>query len=153
MQENEDDNENVQALKAYARLVINTKNAEILESAVPSFEISEWYKNGDQLLEVFLAVRERFLATDTSFRVKETAQQQLAYFADWRGWTQDGWTWRDNIEGNAITRSCRDQCKALVEQSYGSHQQFFSAWYSSPPSIHSTAICGGRHGATSTTQV
>ncbi|KZS92061.1 hypothetical protein SISNIDRAFT_486993 [Sistotremastrum niveocremeum HHB9708] len=124
MKESEDDRENVQALKAYARLIINTNDAEVLERAVPSFEIGEWYNARDTLWEVFLAVRERFLATDTSFRVKETVNKQLVYFMQWSGW-RDRWMWRDDLEGNAITRWCRDQCKHL---SLGSHRQFFSAY-------------------------
>ncbi|KZT32272.1 hypothetical protein SISSUDRAFT_1067069 [Sistotremastrum suecicum HHB10207 ss-3] len=127
MKESEEDEENVQALKAYARLVINTNDAEVLERAVPSFEIGEWWKSGGELLPVFLAVRERFLATDTSFRVKETVNQQLVYCREWSGWRNDGY-WRDDLEGNAITRWCRDQCRYLVYRSDDSHRQFFPAW-------------------------
>lgn len=127
MTEEEGDNETVQALKAFARLVINTNDAEVLERAVPSFVIGEWCISGGDLLPVFLAVRERFLATDTSFRVKETVKKQLLDCREWSGW-RDGWGWRDDLEGNAITRFCRDQCKNLVDQSHDHHRQFFSAW-------------------------
>lgn len=76
------DSEDVKALKTYARLVINTNDTEVLERAVPSFEFGSWYNAGDSLFSIFMAVRERFLATDTSFRVKETVAKQLAYFKD-----------------------------------------------------------------------
>ncbi|KZS90441.1 hypothetical protein SISNIDRAFT_179696 [Sistotremastrum niveocremeum HHB9708] len=80
------DPEGVQALKAYARLVINATDMEVLERAVPSFEFGEWHKAGMSLSPIFMAVRDRFLATDTSFRLKETVNQQLVYFKDWKGW-------------------------------------------------------------------
>ncbi|KZS86572.1 hypothetical protein SISNIDRAFT_543898, partial [Sistotremastrum niveocremeum HHB9708] len=128
MQENEDDRETVQALKAYARLVINTNDTEVLERAVPSFEIGEWCKSGGELLLIFLAVRERFLATDTSFRVKETVNKQLVYCRQWSGWRNEYERWRWDLEGNAITRWCRDQCNDLARGSHESHRQFFSAW-------------------------
>ncbi|KZS86792.1 hypothetical protein SISNIDRAFT_541213 [Sistotremastrum niveocremeum HHB9708] len=128
MKEAADDTATVQAFKAYARLVINTNDAEVLERAVPSFVIGEWCKSGGDLLPLFLAVRDRFLATDTSFRVKETVQKQLVDCREWSGWTdEDGW-WRRDLEGNDITRWCRDQFKDLVNQSHESHRQFFSAW-------------------------
>ncbi|KZS86787.1 hypothetical protein SISNIDRAFT_491632 [Sistotremastrum niveocremeum HHB9708] len=127
MTEDEDDSETVQALKAFARLVIGTNDAEVLERAVPSFDLGEWCKSGGDLLPVFVAVRERFLATDTSFRVKETIYKQLAYCRQWRGWT-DYRAWRRDLEGNAITRWCRNQCLDLVYQSHKSHRRFFSAF-------------------------
>lgn len=125
LEEKVDDDEIVQALKAYARLVINTNDTEVLERAVPSFEIGEWCQSGGKLLSVFLAVRERFLATDTSFRVKETVNQQLVYCREWSGWRD---RWREDLEGNAITRWCRDQCEDLIDQTHESHRQFFSAF-------------------------
>ncbi|KZS92084.1 hypothetical protein SISNIDRAFT_512999 [Sistotremastrum niveocremeum HHB9708] len=128
MKENEEDSEGVQALKAYARLVINTNDAEVLERVVPSFELGEWCKSGGDLLPVFVAVRERFLATDTSFRVKETVKKQLVYCREWKGWRKEYGHWRKNLEGNAITRFCRDQCKELVRGSHDSHRQFFPSY-------------------------
>ncbi|KZT31279.1 hypothetical protein SISSUDRAFT_1133616 [Sistotremastrum suecicum HHB10207 ss-3] len=124
----EKDTDNVKALKTYARLVLNTTDTEVLERAVPSFEISEWYSVRNEFWEVFLAVRERFLATDTSFRVKETVHKQLVYFREWSGWREDQWNWRRHLEGTAMTRWCRDQCEKLVHQSHESHRQFFPAF-------------------------
>ncbi|KZS92057.1 hypothetical protein SISNIDRAFT_467286 [Sistotremastrum niveocremeum HHB9708] len=124
----DDENENVEALKTYARLVLNTNDAEVLERAVPSFEIGEWCKSGGELLPVFLAVRDRFLATDTSFRVKETVKKQLVYCRRWSGWRNGiGWR-RSDFEGNAVTRWCRDQCNHLTRQSHEYHRQFFSSF-------------------------
>ncbi|KZT36051.1 hypothetical protein SISSUDRAFT_1050409 [Sistotremastrum suecicum HHB10207 ss-3] len=123
----EEDTDSVNALKTYARLVLNTTDAEVLERAVPSFEIGEWYSARDKLWDVFLAVRERFLATDTSFRVKETMHKQLVYCRQWSGWADARWRSRD-LKGNAITRWCGHQCKNLGQRSRESHRQFFSAW-------------------------
>ncbi|KZS92083.1 hypothetical protein SISNIDRAFT_487014 [Sistotremastrum niveocremeum HHB9708] len=127
MQESADDNETVQALKAYARLVINTNDAEVLERVVPSFEIGEWCKSGGELLPIFSAVWERFLATDTSLRVKETVKKQLIYCTEWSEW-RHGFGWKEDLEGNAITRFCRNHCKDRVERSREPHRQFFSLW-------------------------
>lgn len=91
----DNDGENVKALKTYARLVLNTNDTEALERAVPSFEFRPWYRAGDSLFPILMAVRERFLATDTSFRVKETVHRQTVYFKDWNGWKRYG-RWRDN---------------------------------------------------------
>ncbi|KZT32270.1 hypothetical protein SISSUDRAFT_1133257 [Sistotremastrum suecicum HHB10207 ss-3] len=124
----ETDSDSVKALKTYARLVLNTTDAEVLERTVPSFEIVEWYSAGDTLWDVFSAVRERFLATDTSFRVKETVHKQVVYCREWSGWTDEYGRWRSDLEGNAITRWCRDQCKDLVDRSHESHRQFFPAF-------------------------
>ncbi|KZT36050.1 hypothetical protein SISSUDRAFT_1063963 [Sistotremastrum suecicum HHB10207 ss-3] len=126
--ENQNDDESVQALKAYARLVINTNDAEVLERTMPSFEFGEWCRSGAELVSVFLAVRERFLATDTSFRVKETMNKQLVYCRQWSGWRQDRWSWKKDLQENVITRWCRDQCKDLVGRSRESHRQFLTAF-------------------------
>ncbi|KZS92085.1 hypothetical protein SISNIDRAFT_467308 [Sistotremastrum niveocremeum HHB9708] len=124
----EEDTDTVKALKTYARLVLNTTDAEVLERTVPSFEIGEWYTAGDKLWDVFLAVRERFLATDTSFRVKETVNKQLVYFSEWSGWRAEHGNWKNDLGGNAITRWCKDQCEELVYRSCESHRQFFPAF-------------------------
>ncbi|KZS92053.1 hypothetical protein SISNIDRAFT_467283 [Sistotremastrum niveocremeum HHB9708] len=124
----EQDTDTVKALKTYARLVLNTTDAEVLERAVPSFEIGEWYSVRDTLWDVFLAVRERFLATDTSFRVKDTVHKQLVYFVEWGGWRRDRGLWKENLEGNAITEWCRDQCKDRVQKFPEYRRQFFPAW-------------------------
>ncbi|KZT36053.1 hypothetical protein SISSUDRAFT_94772 [Sistotremastrum suecicum HHB10207 ss-3] len=125
MKETADDNETVQALKAYARLVVNTNDAEVLERAVPSFETGEWCISGGDLLPVFLAVRERFLATDTSFRVKETVNKRTVDCREWSGWTDEYGRWREHLEGTEIPRWCRNECFDLVDRSHESHRQFF----------------------------
>ncbi|KZT31250.1 hypothetical protein SISSUDRAFT_1067926 [Sistotremastrum suecicum HHB10207 ss-3] len=128
MRMEENDTDTVKALKTYARLVLNTTDAEVLERTVSSFEIGEWYNAGVELWDVFLAVRERFLATDTSFRVKETVHKQWVYFREWSGWTNEYGRWRSDLEGNTITQWCGKQCRDLTGRSHESHRQFFSAW-------------------------
>ncbi|KZT33161.1 hypothetical protein SISSUDRAFT_1066351 [Sistotremastrum suecicum HHB10207 ss-3] len=120
-----DDPANITALKTYAKLVLNTNDAEVLERAVPSFEIGQWYTARDPLLPVFRAVHERFLATDTSFRVKETVHKQLVYLKDWRGWKSKEGFWRDDLRANEFTRWCRVQCAKLVNSSNGTPRDFF----------------------------
>lgn len=129
LREEAGDKENVQALKAYARLVMSTNDTEVLERVVPSFAFNEWCIAGDQFFPVFVAVRERFLATDTSFRVKETVQKQLIYCNGWKGWRDEwGWRWRDDMSANEMTRWCKDQCEELMDGSCGSHREFFPSW-------------------------
>ncbi|KZT41682.1 hypothetical protein SISSUDRAFT_233291 [Sistotremastrum suecicum HHB10207 ss-3] len=120
-----DDRPDVVALKTYAKLVLNTNDVEILERAVPSFEFGQWYDAGDRLLPVFHAVRERFLATDTSFRVKETVHKQLAYLKTWKGWREQEGVWRTNLKANDFTRWCQAQCLELIDRSRGSRREFF----------------------------
>lgn len=125
IQWNKDDGTNILALKTYAKLVLNTNDVEVLERSVPSFEIGEWYAARDSLLPVFHAVRERLLATDTSFRVKETVHKQLVYFIDWEGWNaleEDG---RRDLKANDFTRWCRAQCPKLINSLRGFRHDFF----------------------------
>ncbi|KZT32240.1 hypothetical protein SISSUDRAFT_566920 [Sistotremastrum suecicum HHB10207 ss-3] len=124
----ENDADSMKAFKTYVRLVLNTSDSEVLERAVSSFEFGEWCGIGDGLLKVFHAVRERFLATDTSFRVKETVNQQLVYCRQWSGWRNGLHGWREDLNANTITRWCSDQCKILAGQSHNLHQQFFPSW-------------------------
>ncbi|KZT41795.1 hypothetical protein SISSUDRAFT_203573 [Sistotremastrum suecicum HHB10207 ss-3] len=78
------DSTEVQALKAYARLVIDTNDTEVLERAAPSFDFGRWYTAGDSLFAAFIAVRDRFLASDTLFRLKETVHKQVVNPTCWR---------------------------------------------------------------------
>ncbi|KZS88893.1 hypothetical protein SISNIDRAFT_528660 [Sistotremastrum niveocremeum HHB9708] len=120
-----DDAPNILALKTYARLVLNTNDAEVLERTVPSFEFGEWYAATDSLLPVFHAIRDRFLATDTSFRVKETVDKQLVYLKDWHGWGDQGRYWRSDPQANDFMRWCQGQCFELIYSSRGSRRDFF----------------------------
>ncbi|KZT34450.1 hypothetical protein SISSUDRAFT_1065321 [Sistotremastrum suecicum HHB10207 ss-3] len=119
-----DDAPDMLALKTYAKLVLSTNDVEVLERAVPSFEFGEWYAARHSLLPVFDALRERFLATDTSFRVKETVHKQLVYMKDWEGWKDRG-EWRKDLKANELTRWCQDQCCELIDSSSGSRRDFF----------------------------
>ncbi|KZS91106.1 hypothetical protein SISNIDRAFT_468030 [Sistotremastrum niveocremeum HHB9708] len=118
-----DDGTDILALKTYAQLVLNTNDEEVLERAVPSFEIGQWYAARDSLLPVFHAVRERFLATDTSFRVKETVLKQVAYLKDWGGWEVQIY-WRAS-KANDFTRWCRTQCVELINGANGLRRSDF----------------------------
>ncbi|KZT34452.1 hypothetical protein SISSUDRAFT_274760 [Sistotremastrum suecicum HHB10207 ss-3] len=129
----EDDEDSVRTLKIYASLVISTNDPEVLERAAPSFEFGQWHKVCEQLWPVFLAVHERFLATDTSFRVKETTHKQLVYFVDSLWPREDSPPYsriltRVDLERNEMTHWCMNQCKALAERSSESHRTFFFSW-------------------------
>ncbi|KZT34991.1 hypothetical protein SISSUDRAFT_1064843 [Sistotremastrum suecicum HHB10207 ss-3] len=120
-----DDATNILALKTYAKLILNTNDAEVLDRAVPSFEYRQWHDARDSLLPVFYAVRERFLASDTSFRVKETVHKQLVYLKDWNGWKDQEGDWRSDMKANEFTRWCQAQCYELIYSSRGSRRDFF----------------------------
>lgn len=125
-----DDNDNKETLtlKTYARLVLHTNDTEVLERAVPSFEFRKWKKAGDKLFPVFRAVWDRFLATDTSFRVKETASSQLVHFKDWHVRRDRRGRPPDYLTGSVLTRWCIGQSEALVRYSRVSRRQFFPSW-------------------------
>ncbi|KZS91656.1 hypothetical protein SISNIDRAFT_456580 [Sistotremastrum niveocremeum HHB9708] len=124
----ESDNKDERELKTYARLVIHTNDTELLERASPSFELGKWYTVGDTLFPVFQATRERFTATDTSFRVKDTIDRQLVNFKTWHGWTTlepEGYVWRIDLQANRLTRWCKDQCASLIESSRENRRALF----------------------------
>ncbi|KZT33160.1 hypothetical protein SISSUDRAFT_1066350 [Sistotremastrum suecicum HHB10207 ss-3] len=116
---------NISALKTYAKLVLHTNDVEVLERAVPSFEFGEWYTASDSLFPVFHAVRDRFLATDTSFRVKETVHKQLVCLKDWEGWKHPWGDWRSDLKANDFTRWCQEQCYELIDSSRGLRRDLF----------------------------
>ncbi|KZS91620.1 hypothetical protein SISNIDRAFT_467553 [Sistotremastrum niveocremeum HHB9708] len=125
----EKDEKDIKALKTYARLVLNTNDADVLERAIPSFEFQRWIMAGDALFPVFTTLRARFLATDTSFRVKETVHKQLAYMKDWAGWRNEHGRWNVELKSaNMFTRWCGAQFAALVRQSHQYHREFFPLW-------------------------
>ncbi|KZT32326.1 hypothetical protein SISSUDRAFT_1055684 [Sistotremastrum suecicum HHB10207 ss-3] len=120
-----DDATNILALKTYAKLVLNTNDAEVLDCAASSFEYQQWHDARDSLLPVFHALRERFLATDTSFRVKETVHKQLVYLKDWDGWKDPEEYWRSDMKASESTRWCQARCYELIYSSRGSRRDFF----------------------------
>ncbi|KZS91596.1 hypothetical protein SISNIDRAFT_161511 [Sistotremastrum niveocremeum HHB9708] len=128
----DNDDETLKALKTYARLVIDTSDAELLQQVAPSFNFRSWYLAGDALFPVFLAVRERFLATDTSSSVKETILEQLRSFADRDGWMKiqspDKPMWKDDLGANELTQWCKSHCQMLVETSRESRRLIFPLW-------------------------
>lgn len=128
---NGSDAEEEEVLKTYARLVIETSDAEVLERAVPSFDFEAWYSHIYSLAPAFHAVRRRFLSTDTSFRVKETVYKQLVPSKNWSLWTED-WKgqriWKDELDANILTHWCKDHYQQLVGQSREAHRTFFVPW-------------------------
>lgn len=124
----DNDSENVKALKTFSHLVINTNDPEVLERAAPSFEFSQWQDVWDEQRPVFLAVRGRFLTTDTSIRVKETVHKQLVYFQNWTGWRDDEGDWKSDLPESGMTQWCKEECERLVQRSRESRQEFFSSW-------------------------
>lgn len=122
------DSKDVQALKSYARLVLSTNDLEILERAVLSFEFGKWHLGGDALFPVFKAVWDRFMGTDTSYRVKETTQRQLVNFKGWSGWRNRRGEWRFDLTESDLTRWCKKRCEALTGISRASRREFFSSW-------------------------
>ncbi|KZS88895.1 hypothetical protein SISNIDRAFT_469786 [Sistotremastrum niveocremeum HHB9708] len=111
-----DDEPNLLALKTFAKLVLNTNDAEVLERVVPSFEYRQWHDAGSSLLPVFHAVHERFLATDTSFPDVPEGLGRLGKMA--RDWQKD-------LKANDFTQWCQEQCALLIESSNGSRRDFF----------------------------
>ncbi|KZT34808.1 hypothetical protein SISSUDRAFT_242511 [Sistotremastrum suecicum HHB10207 ss-3] len=128
---NDSDSTDEKALKTYARLVIDTSDTEVLERAVPSFDLEAWHDHASALTPVFHAVRRRFLSTDTSFRVKETIYHQLVPSQNWNSWTVE-WhgerAWKDDLGPNALTRWCKGHYERLVGRSRESHRRFFIPW-------------------------
>ncbi|KZS91595.1 hypothetical protein SISNIDRAFT_487263 [Sistotremastrum niveocremeum HHB9708] len=128
---NDKDSEVERELKTYARLAINTGDAELLDRISPSFDFAKWSQAGESLFPIFKAIHARFLATDTSFRVKETTHMQLIYFRKWSGWTNgsDGRTWwNSTIHPTELTSWCKAQFGALVNQSHDHHRKFFPSF-------------------------
>ncbi|KZT33162.1 hypothetical protein SISSUDRAFT_1066352 [Sistotremastrum suecicum HHB10207 ss-3] len=115
------DGTDVRALKTYAQLVLSTSDMAVLEQLVPSFEFGEWYLAGDSLFPIFKAVYQRFVAPDTTVRVKETIVQHFQAFGDWSGWFTDHSTWREDLKANQMTRWCRAQCPRLTDV-FGQHR-------------------------------
>ncbi|KZS92690.1 hypothetical protein SISNIDRAFT_509706 [Sistotremastrum niveocremeum HHB9708] len=121
------DSTEIQTLKAYARLVINTNDTEFLERVVPSFDFGKWYAGGDSLFAPFMAVRDRFLASDTSFRLKETLHSQVANLNYWKSRRRLGGADRGRTD-NALTRWWARQCrKALTKWPERIHE-FLPCW-------------------------
>ncbi|KZT33071.1 hypothetical protein SISSUDRAFT_444759 [Sistotremastrum suecicum HHB10207 ss-3] len=110
-----------ETLKVYASVVINSPEAEVLDKVVPSFRFGPWAQAGDHLFPLFEAVYERFMATDTSIRVRETIDEEFRSF--WKLLTDEerkentrigGWYWLQ----------CRQLCYQLAE----GHTKYFRSW-------------------------
>ncbi|KZS89490.1 hypothetical protein SISNIDRAFT_226475 [Sistotremastrum niveocremeum HHB9708] len=117
-----DESSYMETLRIYAGVVLKTSDTEVLEKAVPSFEYLEWRSpdDADGILSAFKAIHARFMASDTSLRVKETVFQQLVAFAH-----------NSDRAGDApLVRWCRNQCDTLCSQSRELHVKYFPSFVS-----------------------
>ncbi|KZS92684.1 hypothetical protein SISNIDRAFT_486202 [Sistotremastrum niveocremeum HHB9708] len=121
------DSTEVQALKTYARLVINTNDTEVLERVVPSFDFGKWHPVGATLFAAFTAVHERFLASDTSFRLKETVQKQVLN-PNCRSVVKRPEQREPNHGGNALMRWWATQCEAALKRSPDRTREILPYW-------------------------
>ncbi|KZT36118.1 hypothetical protein SISSUDRAFT_1063911 [Sistotremastrum suecicum HHB10207 ss-3] len=108
-------------LKVYASVVINSPEAEVLDKVVPSFRFGPWAQAGDHFFSLFDAVYERFMATDTSIRVRETIDEEFR--SSWKLLTEG------ERKGNTrIGQWYKDQCRFLCDQSAEGHAKYFRSW-------------------------
>ncbi|KZT41786.1 hypothetical protein SISSUDRAFT_1042289 [Sistotremastrum suecicum HHB10207 ss-3] len=121
------DGTDIQTLKTYARLVINTNDADVLERVVPSFDFGKWFPGGDSLFAAFMAVRDRFLASDTSFRLKETIQKQVINLNYWKV-TGRPWQGKPGGLDSALTRWWARQCQKALRKWPERGQEFLPCW-------------------------
>lgn len=110
-----------ETLKVYASVVINSPEAEVLDKVVPSFRFAAWIKAGGHLFPLFHAVYERFMATDTSIRVKETIDEEFR--SSWKLLTDE-----ERKENPRIGQWYPAQCQQLCYQSAEGHTKYFRSW-------------------------
>ncbi|KZT39558.1 hypothetical protein SISSUDRAFT_629050 [Sistotremastrum suecicum HHB10207 ss-3] len=114
-----DDDEDVETLKVYAGVVLNATEPETLEYAVPSYRWNDWLLFKDDLLPLFEAVYERFMASDTSIRVKETVIQHLIEFR------KGTIFFHHEGQENKVADWCWSTCQDLCTQSHDLHARLF----------------------------
>ncbi|KZS87158.1 hypothetical protein SISNIDRAFT_471178 [Sistotremastrum niveocremeum HHB9708] len=110
-----------ETLKLYAAMVMNTTETDVLEKAVPSFRFTPWLEVPDGLFRLFEGVFQRFMATDTSIRVKETVDHHFLSFG----------RFLDRVRRRAdssILRWYRKQCEELCSRSHESHDKYFTSF-------------------------
>ncbi|KZT34200.1 hypothetical protein SISSUDRAFT_1053165 [Sistotremastrum suecicum HHB10207 ss-3] len=112
-------------LKTFAGVVMNTAETEVLEKAVPSFRFHPWFRSGDSEYPLFEAVYTRFIATDTSIRVKETLAQQIISFGESLAYYK-----ADERGENKIVKLCRQRSLELCGPSHDSFFRPFVAFAS-----------------------
>ncbi|KZS89479.1 hypothetical protein SISNIDRAFT_225864 [Sistotremastrum niveocremeum HHB9708] len=110
----------VETLKVFASVVINAPEAEVLEKVVPSFRFGPWIETGDHLFPLFKAVFDRFMATDTSIRVRETLGNELTSSWDLLA-DEEPMNFKDTRIGRWYSRRCHELC----DQSAEAHAKYF----------------------------
>ncbi|KZT32000.1 hypothetical protein SISSUDRAFT_1067276 [Sistotremastrum suecicum HHB10207 ss-3] len=70
-------------MNAYFELLTDTSDPILLERAVASFRYRDWVQYGDGSMDQLRKVLSRLMATDVSFRVRETVSAQISRFSAW----------------------------------------------------------------------
>ncbi|KZS89468.1 hypothetical protein SISNIDRAFT_469241 [Sistotremastrum niveocremeum HHB9708] len=111
-----------ETLKVFASVVINSPEAEALDTVVPSFRIGPWVAARPDLFPLFRAAYDRFMATDTSTRVRETLEEEFISF--WRLLSNE--ERRENTRiGRWYMRGCRSLCYQSSPEAHAKHFRFF----------------------------
>ncbi|KZS86549.1 hypothetical protein SISNIDRAFT_491859 [Sistotremastrum niveocremeum HHB9708] len=91
-----------QLLLTYLDQIAEASDPSLLDRAVASLSYRDWVQHGDGSVERLQQVFRRLMATDTSFRVKETVSAQISRFSVWISER------RDEIERNRRERAQQD---------------------------------------------
>ncbi|KZS88220.1 hypothetical protein SISNIDRAFT_498101 [Sistotremastrum niveocremeum HHB9708] len=72
-------------MNAYLELIADASDPILLERAAASFRYRDWVQlqHGDGMMDQLGKVYSRLMATDTSFRVRETVNAQISRFSAW----------------------------------------------------------------------
>ncbi|KZT33840.1 hypothetical protein SISSUDRAFT_377976 [Sistotremastrum suecicum HHB10207 ss-3] len=70
-------------MNAYLDLIADASDPILLERAAASFSYRDWVQYGDGSVDQLRKVYSRVMATDTSFRVRETVNAQISRFSAW----------------------------------------------------------------------
>ncbi|KZT39585.1 hypothetical protein SISSUDRAFT_1061062 [Sistotremastrum suecicum HHB10207 ss-3] len=116
-----------ETLKLYSSTVMNTTETDVLEKAVPSFRFIAWFEAPDALFPLFESVYQRFMATDTSIRVKETVDQHFLSFGKtivcrWRPPKSE------DTSKSTLLRWYTKKCEELCLQSTKLHIKYFPSF-------------------------
>ncbi|KZS88224.1 hypothetical protein SISNIDRAFT_490403 [Sistotremastrum niveocremeum HHB9708] len=70
-------------MNAYLELIADASDPILLERAAASFRYGAWVQYGDGSMDQLKKILSRLMATDTSFRVRETVNAQISWFSAW----------------------------------------------------------------------
>ncbi|KZT43202.1 hypothetical protein SISSUDRAFT_1040655 [Sistotremastrum suecicum HHB10207 ss-3] len=111
-----------ETLKVFASVAINSPEVEVLDKVAPSFRFGPWFEAGNNFFSLFEAAYDRFMATDTSIRVKETISEEFMSF--WKLLADE-----KREETMKIRKKFRqwysNQCRSLCNQSAEAHAKYF----------------------------